>query len=278
MGDKLVLGSFELATVTALLRLKDNAYGVKIRQELEALLKKTVAIGAVYTTPGAGWGKDSSPPTPETRRPNAAGGQSVFIASKRAGIWRCLYIGRAGIGSAKRCRSERFPHERHLARRGRWEVEDRLFGRPYWLLKYAGAMLAVFLPRDRRDDLLADLDEEFDFLTATAGTKSARRWYAAQICRSVAPIIGQWLRLKASASIAKARVPSIGTIFFTLVILWFACVTWTMQPDSAPHGRIATSTGEWEPNAVSLEDGSAHLVYSLGGRDSAGNSWKRCQP
>jgi len=50
MGEKLILGSFELATVTVILRLRDNAYGVKIRQELTALLHKQVAIGAVYTT------------------------------------------------------------------------------------------------------------------------------------------------------------------------------------------------------------------------------------
>ena len=50
MGDKSGLGSFELATMMALLRLKENAYGVKIRQELEKLLEKNVAIGAVYTT------------------------------------------------------------------------------------------------------------------------------------------------------------------------------------------------------------------------------------
>src|SRR5580692_7018144 len=70
MGEKLILGSFELATVTALLRLKDNAYGVKIRQELEALLKKTVAIGAVYTTLARLEGKGfvssyTGDPTPE---------------------------------------------------------------------------------------------------------------------------------------------------------------------------------------------------------------------
>jgi DNA-binding PadR family transcriptional regulator len=50
MADKRVLGGFELATIMALLRLKENAYGVKIRQELEQMLEKTVAIGAVYTT------------------------------------------------------------------------------------------------------------------------------------------------------------------------------------------------------------------------------------
>ena len=34
----------------AVLRLGDSAYGVKIRQDLERLLARRVAIGAVYTT------------------------------------------------------------------------------------------------------------------------------------------------------------------------------------------------------------------------------------
>ncbi len=50
MSEKMALGSFELATVMAILRLRQNAYGVKIRQELDAMLGRTVAIGAIYTT------------------------------------------------------------------------------------------------------------------------------------------------------------------------------------------------------------------------------------
>ncbi len=50
MSEKLVLGNFEFAIVTALVTLKDNAYGMKIRQELDGLLGRSVAIGAVYTT------------------------------------------------------------------------------------------------------------------------------------------------------------------------------------------------------------------------------------
>jgi DNA-binding PadR family transcriptional regulator len=50
MVEKSMLGSFELATVMSLIKLKENAYGVKIRQELEVLLGRPVAIGAVYTT------------------------------------------------------------------------------------------------------------------------------------------------------------------------------------------------------------------------------------
>ena len=45
-----MLGTFEFAVVTSLVALKDNAYGVTIRQRLESLLNKPVAIGAVYTT------------------------------------------------------------------------------------------------------------------------------------------------------------------------------------------------------------------------------------
>jgi len=44
------LGEFERATLLALVSLKDNAYGVSIRQELERRLERNVSIGAVYTT------------------------------------------------------------------------------------------------------------------------------------------------------------------------------------------------------------------------------------
>ena len=50
MTEKLALGNFEFAIVTALVTLGDNAYGMKIRQELDRLLGRSVAIGAVYTT------------------------------------------------------------------------------------------------------------------------------------------------------------------------------------------------------------------------------------
>jgi len=50
MSEKLVLGNFEFAVVTALVTLGDDAYGVKIRQALDDLLGRSVAIGAVYTT------------------------------------------------------------------------------------------------------------------------------------------------------------------------------------------------------------------------------------
>ncbi|HVW07277.1 MAG TPA: helix-turn-helix transcriptional regulator [Bryobacteraceae bacterium] len=45
------LGSFEQVILTALLVLRDNAYGVTIREKAEALAHpKRVSIGAVYVT------------------------------------------------------------------------------------------------------------------------------------------------------------------------------------------------------------------------------------
>jgi len=44
------LGEFERAVLLAVLRLRDNAYGVAIRDELETQLRRSVSFGAVYTT------------------------------------------------------------------------------------------------------------------------------------------------------------------------------------------------------------------------------------
>jgi len=42
------LGEFEQLVLLALLRLKEDAYGVTVRQEIEARTRRRVAIGAVY--------------------------------------------------------------------------------------------------------------------------------------------------------------------------------------------------------------------------------------
>lgn len=42
------LGEFEQLVLLALLRLKDQAYGVTVRQEIQARTGRNVAIGAVY--------------------------------------------------------------------------------------------------------------------------------------------------------------------------------------------------------------------------------------
>jgi DNA-binding PadR family transcriptional regulator len=46
------LGEFEQIVLLALLRLADNAYGMKIRREIEEQTSRNVSIGAVYTTLG----------------------------------------------------------------------------------------------------------------------------------------------------------------------------------------------------------------------------------
>ncbi len=51
MSKAETLGSFEQVILTALLLLRDNAYGVTIRERAEQLSHpKTVSIGAVYVT------------------------------------------------------------------------------------------------------------------------------------------------------------------------------------------------------------------------------------
>lgn len=44
------LGEFEQLVLLALLRLKDRAYGVTVRREIERRTERRVAIGAVYAT------------------------------------------------------------------------------------------------------------------------------------------------------------------------------------------------------------------------------------
>ncbi len=47
-GDN--LGEFEILILAALLHLRDEAYGVAIRQEIEARAGRASSIGAVYAT------------------------------------------------------------------------------------------------------------------------------------------------------------------------------------------------------------------------------------
>ena len=64
------LGEFELIVILALLRLGHRAYGVTVRQEIEARTGREVSIGAVYATldrlQAKGYVKSQlSEPTPE---------------------------------------------------------------------------------------------------------------------------------------------------------------------------------------------------------------------
>ena len=44
------LGAFEEIVLLALIHLRDNAYGMTIRREIEDRSGRTVSIGAVYST------------------------------------------------------------------------------------------------------------------------------------------------------------------------------------------------------------------------------------
>ena len=50
MSDALVLGEFEHVVLLAILRLGDEAYGVTIRNEIQACTGREPAPGALYTT------------------------------------------------------------------------------------------------------------------------------------------------------------------------------------------------------------------------------------
>lgn len=64
------LGEFELLVLLAILRLRDDAYGVSIRNEVERETSRTLSLGAVYKTLGRLEGKGHletrvAPPTRE---------------------------------------------------------------------------------------------------------------------------------------------------------------------------------------------------------------------
>jgi len=50
MKDSVVLGEFEQVVLLAILRLRDDAYGVTIRNEIQECTGRAAAPGAVYTT------------------------------------------------------------------------------------------------------------------------------------------------------------------------------------------------------------------------------------
>ena len=50
MSNRDYLGEFEHSVILALLRLGDRAYGVTVRQEIEARISREVSIGAIYAT------------------------------------------------------------------------------------------------------------------------------------------------------------------------------------------------------------------------------------
>ena len=50
MNARNLLGEFEQIVLLAILRLKDGAYGVPIRTEIQKRTRRSVSIGALYST------------------------------------------------------------------------------------------------------------------------------------------------------------------------------------------------------------------------------------
>jgi len=70
MDKHLPLGEFEQLVLLSIMRLKENAYGVSIREELRVCALRAVAPGALYTTLDRLERKglvvsEAGPPTPE---------------------------------------------------------------------------------------------------------------------------------------------------------------------------------------------------------------------
>lgn len=50
MPRRKYLGEFEQLVLLAILRLRDNAYGLRIRTEIKDRTNRTASLGAIYTT------------------------------------------------------------------------------------------------------------------------------------------------------------------------------------------------------------------------------------
>ncbi len=50
MPEQDYLGSFEQVVLLAIVRLRDDAYGMSVRRELELQIGRTASLGAVYAT------------------------------------------------------------------------------------------------------------------------------------------------------------------------------------------------------------------------------------
>lgn len=50
MGKGDHLGEFEQLVMLALVRLKDDAYGMRVRREIQSRIERSVSIGSVYAT------------------------------------------------------------------------------------------------------------------------------------------------------------------------------------------------------------------------------------
>jgi PadR family transcriptional regulator PadR len=80
------LGEFERAVLLAVSRLRDTAYGVAIRVELEQRLSRPVSLGSVYTTLDRLLAKGLVSTSPGEPTPERGGRAKKFFAIEARGL------------------------------------------------------------------------------------------------------------------------------------------------------------------------------------------------
>jgi DNA-binding PadR family transcriptional regulator len=111
MTRRAYLGDLEEIVLLAVARCEPEAYGMRIRQEIEARTGRSVAIGAVYASierlEDKGYIKPARPPAADTRDPRARRFFTVTAAGARAAedtaalrqrLWRGLRLRGSGEG------------------------------------------------------------------------------------------------------------------------------------------------------------------------------------
>jgi PadR family transcriptional regulator, regulatory protein PadR len=79
MSSDAPLGSFEEQVLLAVIRTRDEAYGMAVRREIERATGRQVAVGAVYATLDRLEAKGML----ASSRALAAGSRRVFVATRR---------------------------------------------------------------------------------------------------------------------------------------------------------------------------------------------------
>jgi hypothetical protein len=138
-----------------------------------------------------------------------------------------------------------------------------------------GSLLAACLPRDRRDDLLGDLEEGYRLEAAEHGLPAARAWYLAQILKSASPILRRALGVFLTGLLVRAEAGILGEppmeiarrwmgkIFFLFATGWIVCVFGFMHPPALDPTQRALP-------AIDLPSSQGFSVYPHPGRLDVG--------
>lgn len=86
MGKGVWLGEFEQMVLLALIHLKDNAYGMRIRREIVSRTEREVSIGSVYATLSRLEGKGYLSSKMGEATPERGGKAKRFFSINGAGV------------------------------------------------------------------------------------------------------------------------------------------------------------------------------------------------